>query len=128
MSDQVPRRSCDTLPDVHTGTRLYLMLPVPHPLPEVTLVEPPPPVPAEPEPEPDPTSHLLSCVPDLKDLGSGLVELTDPRLRMEEVAYVVDSSDPAPDLYTACPVSRVCYTVKWEGGGSITTRVLSSDQ
>lgn len=57
------------------------------------------------------------------------MSLTDPRLECLEPGYSVKrlrGEVTQGTVYTACAFERTVYKASWEGGGSISTRVVAS--
>nr|WPS74342.1 control protein E4orf6/7 [Human adenovirus B, Type 114 (P114/H3/F3)] len=77
-----------------------------------------------------PESHLqqLDCESALKDYPDAFLCITDPRLARSETVWNVESKTMSISngiqMFKAVRGERLVYSVKWEGGGKITTRIL----
>lgn len=77
---------------------------------------------------PESHPHQLDCESALKDYPDGFLSITDPRLARSETVWNVESKTMSISngiqMFKAVRGERLVYSVKWEGGGKITTRSL----
>ncbi len=77
---------------------------------------------------PEPHPQQLDCEITLKDCPDGFISITDPRLSSSETVWNVESKSMTISngiqMFKAVRGERLVYSIKWEGGGKITTRIL----
>ncbi|AFA46745.1 ORF6/7 [Human adenovirus 19] len=70
----------------------------------------------------------LDCEARLDDFSEdGFISITDPRLARQETVWIIDPklssrTNQNIPLFKATRAERTVYTVKWAGGGRLTTR------
>ncbi len=77
---------------------------------------------------PEPQPQQLDCETTLKDCSDGFISITDPRLARSETVWNVESKTMSISngiqMFKAVRGERIVYSIKWEEGGKITTRIL----
>ncbi len=77
---------------------------------------------------PEPHPQQLDCEITLNDCPDGFISITDPRLSSSETVWNVESKSMTISngiqMFKAVRGERLVYSMKWEGGGKITTRIL----
>lgn len=70
----------------------------------------------------------LDCEARLDDFSEdGFISITDPRLARQETVWIIDPKSNSRtneniSLFKATRAERTVYTVKWAGGGRLSTR------
>lgn len=64
---------------------------------------------------------------NLNELRPGFYNITDPCFELQETAFKLNETDYSKSnpLYTACSFERCVYKSVWNGGGSLTVRVMN---
>ncbi|AAS66941.1 control protein E4orf6/7 [Human adenovirus 4] len=72
--------------------------------------------------------QLLNCEVQMQECPEGFISLTDPRLSRSETVWNVEiktmSITNSIQMFKAVRGERIVYSMRWEGGGKITTRIL----
>ncbi len=83
--------------------------------------------PLEAQSEPRALQQLDSDV-NLKELPGEFINITDQRLARQETVWIITPKNMSVTneivLFKASRGERTVYSVSWEGGGKLTTRVL----
>lgn len=70
----------------------------------------------------------MDYTPCLEDFADGFVSITDERLSHNETVWTLTPKNSALNtqfqLFTATKGERQVYHVKWNGGGSLTVRII----
>ncbi len=72
--------------------------------------------------------QLLNCEVQMQEFPEGFISLTDPRLSRFETVWNVETKTMSItngiQMFKAVRGERIVYSMSWEGGGKITTRIL----
>ncbi|ALE30449.1 ORF6/7 [Simian adenovirus 19] len=74
------------------------------------------------------SEDCLDGTPLLEDISDGFVSVTDERFARKETVWTLTPKNPCLNtqfqLFTATKGERMVYSVKWNGGGSLTVRMM----